>query len=216
MERAIFLPFLFLAFRSRSLTLLFATGVVTTVCAWAWVQTLESVPGSGRLSVIGYAPCFVAGVIAWRLAKQSRPVLPGWLWPVILAFTTLVWFASDREHNMCFRWGFCFVLGLAIPLCREIPWWSFQFISKTIAKYSYGIYLWHTYCMMIAFRLILEPSLQWPVFAVLMVIVPYLIYHWIEKRGIDVGKHFSQSVVERWHSLRVPKKTIEEVAASGK
>jgi peptidoglycan/LPS O-acetylase OafA/YrhL len=186
----IFLPFLFIWFRRSSVWPLLAVWVVSV--AAAWFQTIQVVPGIGRLSVIGYGPCFVAGVLTWRLSKQARPRLSGWLWPLGLALTTLVWFAADREHNMYFRWAFCLVLGLAIPFFREIPSARIHAITKTIAKYSYGVYLGHQYCMMVSFRMLHQPWLQWPVFVAMMVLVPFLMYHLIEHPGIEWGKRLAR------------------------
>src|SRR5208337_3246227 len=113
-----FLPFLFIGFRSRS--------VRPVLLLW-----LASIPlallqarYAGRLSVFSYAPCFLAGIISWRLHAPKRDRLPGWLWPVCIAAVSLIWFSGDRQHHMYFRWVFCLVLGVTIPFFAEISFAS--------------------------------------------------------------------------------------------
>jgi hypothetical protein len=110
------LPFLFLWFRARPAFWLFGLWALSIPLAIAQPHI------SGRASVIGYVPCFVAGVIAWRLSGRTR--YPGYLWPFALAATTLIWLSASRAHDMYFRWAFCLALGLVIPWFRDLrPSW---------------------------------------------------------------------------------------------
>lgn len=185
----VFLPFLFLlARRSRLRTFLLLWCV-------ALVMAMTQPHVTGRLNVLSYAPCFIPGVIAWMLISKSKPRLPGYLWPLAMAIISLVWFVSDRNNEMYYRWTFALLLGLAIPQFSEIPWTWPKVVSKTIAKYSYGIYLSHMFVMSIAFIVIRNRFAQWSVFLFLAVLLPYAMYHLIENPGIQLGKRFANPVL---------------------
>jgi peptidoglycan/LPS O-acetylase OafA/YrhL len=192
-----FLPFLFIKFRSRS--------VRPVVILW-----LLSIPFAllqsryaGRLNVFSYAPCFLAGIISWRLHAPKRDSLPGWLWPICIAAISLIWFAADRQHNMYFRWVFCLILGFAIPFFAEIPSTIIKTVAKTIAKYSYGVYLSHQFAMTIGFVLLRNHFAQWSTFLVLAALVPFLMYHLIEHPGILAGQKIAKQL---WTSQ--PRKSL--------
>ena len=186
----LFLPFLFLLARTtriRNLLLLWAGCVALG---------LAQIHLTGRLNVIGYAPCFVPGVIAWRLITERRHQLSGLLWPVALAMVSCVWFAASREFDMYFRWAFCLLLGLAIPFFYEIPNKWLGAACKTIAKYSYGIYLTHLFTMSISFVIIRNPVLQWSAFVALAILLPIIAYHLIEDPGIKLGRWIAARLSE--------------------
>ena len=102
---------------------------------------------------LAYAPCFVAGVLAWRLSKSLRRRIPGWLWPVAFAATWTVFLVAPREAALYFRWAFCLTLGLAIPWFEEMRVRPLVRSTHLIAKYSYGIYLSHVAVMLVSFHL---------------------------------------------------------------
>jgi peptidoglycan/LPS O-acetylase OafA/YrhL len=185
------LPFLFLWFRSRPAFWLFVLWALSVPLAIAQPHITE------RASVIGYVPCFVAGVIAWRLSGRTR--YPGYLWPFALAATTLIWLSANRAHDMYFRWAFCLALGLVIPWFHDLrPSWLTS-AAETVAKYSYGIYLSHAAVMLIAFETLAHHSavLRWTTFIFLAVLVPVAMYHLIEHPMIQLGKVATRRVPAR-------------------
>jgi peptidoglycan/LPS O-acetylase OafA/YrhL len=177
----VMLPFLFVCLRNRPISWVFALWLASIPIAL--IQ-----PGiSGRLQVLSYVPCFLGGVIAWRMGP--RAALPGWLWPLGLMVAALPWMTSPG-NQFAFRWITCLALGLAIPLFKEMPTSWLTSVSKTIAKYSYGIYLTHVAALTIAFgRMSHYPMyLQVCAFAVIAVILPLMAYHLIEHPMITFGK----------------------------
>ena len=71
----IVLPFLFLFARRHS-----ATDILKLGCAAAliglpfdWALSRHLVRGLGRLDILDYAPCFLAGVMSYRLSKTGLP-----------------------------------------------------------------------------------------------------------------------------------------------
>ncbi len=181
------LPLLFLLFRHRPLRWLLALWALSIPLAL--LQPMLS----PRLSVVEFAPCFLAGVLAWRLQDRAR--LPGWMWPLLLAAACLVFvvYAEPRANNYG-RWLVCLAVGLAIPWLRELAAPRLNRACKFIAKYSYGIYLFHPPLMWLAFRTLekVHPFWQWGVFLALMVLLTGLGYHLVELPMIRLGARWSQ------------------------
>jgi peptidoglycan/LPS O-acetylase OafA/YrhL len=180
------LPFLFLLLRRRPLRWLVALWLLSVPLAL--LQPLVT----ARLSLFEFAPCFLAGVLAWRM--QGKECLPGWLWPPLLALAcaAFVAYAEPRANNYG-RWLVCLAVGLAIPWLREMSAPRLNRASKSIAKYSYGIYLFHPPLMGLAFRTLdaLHPFWQWSLFLSLLVLFTGLGYHLVELPMIRLGARWS-------------------------
>jgi peptidoglycan/LPS O-acetylase OafA/YrhL len=178
------LPVLFVVFRNRPLVQLFGLWIVTVPIALVQPRV------SDRLNVIEYIPCFLGGVLAWRISRLYKPKLPGWLWPFGLAGVCPIWMSASREHNMLYGWAFCIVLGCAIPWFWQIDWTWLTVLAKMVARYSYGIYLSHFALMLLCFR---RPAWQsravvWATFVALAVGTPVAIYHLLEHPMIAMGR----------------------------
>jgi peptidoglycan/LPS O-acetylase OafA/YrhL len=178
------LPVLFVVFRNRPLVQMFALWIVTVPIALVQPRI------SGRLDVLGYVPCFLGGVLAWRISRTYKPKIPGWLWPFGLAVICPVWLSASRQHNILYRWAFCIVLGCAIPWFREIDWNWLTVPAKLVARYSYGIYLSHIAIMMLSFRGVAWQSRAalWAAFVALAVGTPVAMYHLLEHPMISIGR----------------------------
>jgi peptidoglycan/LPS O-acetylase OafA/YrhL len=86
-------------------------------------------------------------------------------------------------------WTLCLILGLGIPWFGEIqtPW--LRLVSHRVAKYSYGIYLSHQFCIWYVDHPLAAFSwwVKIPVLTFLLVGAPILLYYLIEKPLIRVG-----------------------------
>ena len=175
------LPFLFLVARNRAISTLAGVWAVAVIAGYLQPKI------SGRLNVIEYAPCFIAGVISWRLSLITRRSIPGWLWPAGFIMTWPLFLTATHENEMFFRWAFSLALGVAIPFFQEMNLGPLNRCASAVAKYSYGIYLSHFALQLFAF------SRPWPLAAQLTLlvastlIVPILMYHLIERPMINVG-----------------------------
>ena len=180
------LPLLFLCFRRRPLRWLLALWLLSVPLAM--LQPLLS----ARLNVFEFAPCFLAGVLAWRL--QGRQWLPAWLWPLLLALASaaFVAYAEPRANNYG-RWAVCLALGLAIPWLRELATPRLNRACQFVARYSYGIYLFHPLLLWLAFHTLaaLHPLAQWGLFLALLVVLTGLGYHLVELPMIRLGARWS-------------------------
>jgi peptidoglycan/LPS O-acetylase OafA/YrhL len=182
----IFLPLLFIGFRSRSVRPVLLLWLASIPVA---ILQMRHAP---RLNLLSFAPCFLAGVVCWRFHAPKRDRLPGWLWLGCLAAISAMWFAGNVRHEMYFRWGFCLALGLAIPFFAEISLTWVRVVAKTVARYSYGIYLTHTTAMTVGFLLLRNHFAQWSVFLLLAAALPLLVYHLVEHPGIQAGKRIAE------------------------
>jgi peptidoglycan/LPS O-acetylase OafA/YrhL len=176
------LPFLFVFFRHRPVKWLLAFWLLSLPVAMLPKLLMP------RLEVFAYVPCFLGGVIAWRL--QGRERLPAWLWPLALAAASLVYILfAETRNNYYSRWAVCLALGLAIPWLRQLRAPALNLASKTVAKYSYGIYLFHYPMLALCFETLSgwHPAAQWGLFWATMIVLPYLGYHLIEHPMMKLG-----------------------------
>ncbi len=180
------LPFLFVLGRSRSRTVLFLVWIAFIPVAILQLHT------TGRLSVLGFAPCFISGVIAWKLSLSVPRRLAGWLWPVGFVATWPFFFLATHQNNMYYRWAFCLMLGLTIPWFQEICFRPVQVVAHVVAKYSYGIYLSHIAVIAWSFALPVSTAVKWAIFVLLAAISPVAMYHLIEHPLIVVGQRVSK------------------------
>ena len=180
-EMYLFLPFLFLwVHRKRVFWSLLALWTIAVLAAL--VQ--PNVAVLGRASLLRFVPCFLPGIVAF--AAPRIPRLRSYLWPVFILGLVGA-FALDPILPM--GWVLCLLLGLLIPFFREIQSKPVRFLSNRIATYSYGIYISHQFCIWFALGVLAaRPGwLRIGVLATLLVLVPILLYHAIEKPMITLG-----------------------------
>jgi peptidoglycan/LPS O-acetylase OafA/YrhL len=146
-----------------------------------------------------YIPCFLPGVIAYQIQRSRRPTLPSQLWPcVILVMVPLFIVKQTLVGDYRIKsWLVCLLLGVTTPFCAEM---SAGWITKPahyIAKYSYGIYLTHYFCIWLAFEYlhsVLPRTVRMVIFAVLVTGIPILLYSVLEEPSMRLGrwiaKHF--------------------------
>ena len=185
------LPFLFLFCRTRSVWWPAGIWLASIPIAMLPSRTTE------RLNIFEYVPCFLAGVIAWRVIRQFQlRTLPAWLWPVALTVPASIWLAAPNR-NLSYQWVCTIVLGLLIPCFRELSWKPLTLGSHLIARYSYGIYLTHSLGFFVVHQLRKHhPSVPgvilWSLCLLIVTVVPVLLYHFVEEPMIRVGRRIGQ------------------------
>ena len=146
-----------------------------------------------RLSLVRYVPNFLPGVLAFALRHSPR--LKSWLWlPFIMVLvTTYAWFPSTGMG-----WVLCLILGCAIPSFAEITTPGLRWISNRIATYSYGIYLTHQFSIWFVSDPLhsVHVWIRAVILIALLVGLPILLYHTVEKPMIAVGVH----VANTWYT----------------
>lgn len=137
-----------------------------------------------RLDLLSYAPCFVAGVVAFA-QERSTEARFHWLgWPVVIA----VAFAL-RQLGLQAGWLGCILLGTTAARFRQVDARWVRTSAAWIARYSYGIYLAHLIVFWVAFvRMASAPlAVRVVLCGLLSVLAPVLLYHLVEAPMIAWG-----------------------------
>lgn len=165
-----------------------------------WFGTIGLVLAAWALGLnyhlIKYFPAFIPGVLAFSL-RGLRPQAPSelmfmYIFVMVVAFPILV--AHGIKENLLL-WPVCMLLGFIIPYSREVKSILLRRVGKTIARYSYGIYLVHGPCIIFAFHYLksVHWSIQWLIFISGVFLLSYLAFHLIEKPGISFGVKLAKS-----------------------
>jgi peptidoglycan/LPS O-acetylase OafA/YrhL len=143
-----------------------------------------------------YVPCFLPGVLAYVLGRRvTARFSPLTLFGVVaLAALTIPFVVAAGVPETPAFWGVCLALGITIPLCRQIPSGMIAKCAKTVATYSYGIYLTHMMALWFAFSNPLPWFVQWGIFLVMLPGLALIAYRWIEAPGIALGVRLSTQV----------------------
>jgi len=145
--------------------------------------------------LLRYAPCFLAGVIAYRLLGILRPRLPSWLWcPAVLGIAAVYVASPYAEVSWVKDVLACLALGVLIPLFNRSRG-AIATAAAHVAKYSYGIYLCHMPILWLVYRKLAIPGWQRPVWlAIAMCTVPMACYYLIELPLIQLGTRLANRV----------------------
>jgi peptidoglycan/LPS O-acetylase OafA/YrhL len=155
------------------------------------------------LHAAAYPPFFFGGVVAYIAMRRARPSLPAAMWPpAICALIVLRGVAlgtSDDFYSLrhlIVNASVCLLLGSLIPQFADLPRSVLTRAGHLIAKYSYGIYLFHVPVIWLAFVKLshIHIALRVGVLLSLSVVVPAATYHLLEDPMIRAGK----SIAARW------------------
>jgi peptidoglycan/LPS O-acetylase OafA/YrhL len=172
-------------------------------CTVLRITGLET--GTRFLTILQFAPCFLAGVLAYRTRPRPSFASRWWL-PAVLSLVALWGFILNKANQsgnyvlMNLVWyGISLSVGLVIPLFQEIPTGIVSRSAAVIAKYSYGIYLSHVPVIWFAFVVLkgLPGLIQWLVLIVAATALPVVLYHTIESPLIGAGKRLTQPTAAR-------------------
>ena len=142
-------------------------------------------------NILIFVPCFMGGVLAYQLSRRKTLSVPAYFWPVALLLLVSVQLAIQPNTASDIRqsWVLCLVAGGLVPNFRELsPSWLTS-ASHIVARYSYGIYLFHLPVIWFVFiKLDFLPSwLQWISLCVLMCVIPWMAYTHLESPMIKTG-----------------------------
>jgi peptidoglycan/LPS O-acetylase OafA/YrhL len=165
-----------------------------------WLASIAAVLLMAKLALdyhlIKYVPCFIPGVIAFALAKRkvdagmNPAFLFGFVLIVAAVFPVLVALGAAETPLL---WAICLGLGILAAGCRQIRGQFLRRVAKTIATYSYGIYLIHSECIRLAFSGMsgYPPAVKWLVFVAATAGLTYAAHHLIEQPCIALGRRLA-------------------------
>jgi len=153
-----------------------------------------------RFNVGRYAPCFVAGVLCYGLLSSSRR-LPFALFPVTVVASLLAYMAAYGRVGKQAGLGILVTIVLAclIPRFSRMRSDRLRRASHAVAKYSYGIYLFHVPCMWFGFDKARALGLVGSSILTLLLIAAtsMLGYRYIEAPLIRFGQSVAGRILER-------------------
>jgi peptidoglycan/LPS O-acetylase OafA/YrhL len=172
-------------------------GSVPLVLVLWWTAALAA----PHASVLTCVPCFMGGVFAYQIGKEKTHLMPALLWPVSLTALLLMhlWFRHTIADDVRPDYALCMILGGLIPNFRDLtPNWLTG-ACHIVARYSYGIYLFHLPVIWFAFvkLRVLPVWLQWASLCILMCGIPWMAYTWLEAPLIETGRRLANRLVRR-------------------
>ena len=195
-EMYLFLPAVYRLLRHSAPTLFVGSLIISTLLlAFYPFET-----GYYYLRLFQYVPCFMSGVMAYWLSKKITPRFPAYLWALLLLGLLGICLSGLVPINWRLlpgwgRWWIPMIVGFAIPWFRQLTNPVLTNSSRMIARYSYGVYLVHYFCIWAALEKIgyRHPVLGPVVFCVLLVAIPVALYHALEGPFINLGKRLVQA-----------------------
>ncbi len=147
-------------------------------------------PAEALLKFTRFAPCFLPGIVAYKLWSRPRR-LPGFVWPAFLLLCCAIFVLFSGSQPIEVGWFICFAIGLGVCFFRELRENVFTRLAQRIARYSYGIYLLHYFAIWIGFVVFKQWNigLQAAIFVATIVTLPVFLYHVIEAPLIAAGVH---------------------------
>ncbi len=197
------LPFVyFLTRRAAGLAPLLLIWAVPALLLLSYFSQIDRFNRSHRFWQIPdwgtYGPCFIAGTVAFFIAVKSSPS-PGLPWfalplAIVALFPPMMATGSFDKFIPA-----AFMIALLVPYCREIRRGWLSETARIVVRYSYGIYLFHLIAIWLAFvRLKAEPrTIQWLIFAAVVVVVPVGFFHLLERPSIRFGNRVARRLEPR-------------------
>jgi peptidoglycan/LPS O-acetylase OafA/YrhL len=185
MQMYLFLPALFLLIRRLKSAWAPVSGILLlTGLILMWVA-------SGHGYHLKYVPCFLPGVLAYRLSRRTGFGWRFWGWAILLWSSVAVFMLLGTLET---GWLICFIIGTAIPQFAELTSRWLRRASHLVAQYSYGVYLTHYFCIWLAFvKLQFLPRVsQLAIFTVAVMLVPIFLYHLFELPLITAGRKLAE------------------------
>jgi len=140
-----------------------------------------------------FIPHFLAGVIAYVGFYKFRPRIPSFMLPVVIVASLFVFLTLPSMRR---AWVVTLFLGMALPLFRPIRARWIVAPCHQIAKYSYSIYLMHSFCVVLGFKVLHQYNLAVRLLGVFLPLAAIVLptYHFIEKPMIDWGARLGKKV----------------------
>ncbi len=195
------LPPIFLVTGDRSRWLFRFVLILACSIAMAFVVNMLT----GHMNIFAFTPCFLSGILAYRLRHRLAPTFPVGLCAAWVILLSACFAALYDPHNwklvVPMGWVFCLALAI-LPVFQELQYGKLAKSFQFIAKYSYGIYLGHSFGLWLSFRVL---GLNGPGAALASIFFTLVLsvaaYHAVEEPFIRLSKRF---LLPHRHSSRLP------------
>lgn len=148
-------------------------------------------------------PYFLPGIMAYVGFGRRRPILPALLLPIGLAVLWIVFmfYPGWRQGSWL-----CLALGLCLPSFRQMTSRWLILASHEVAKYSYSIYLAHSFSLVLGIYLMPHRPvvLQLAVVLISLIVISLATYHLLEKPMIQLGARLAQRAELRFEQHEAP------------
>jgi peptidoglycan/LPS O-acetylase OafA/YrhL len=103
--------------------------------------------------------------------------------------------SAEESFSLPLECGFCLAVGVLLHCFRDSQMQLLNKVVHQIAKYSYGIYLFHCIALWIAcFRLANLPEpVQWLLAVALLAVMSVTAFHALEKPAIRIGAQLAST-----------------------
>ena len=185
--------------REKPLRKLFLVALIAGAAALLQRAFLPLPYDGMHLPLTYFVPCFLGGAYAFvsaRKLRQKKSAIPPVALPLLLTACAALF---SIERRWPFDWAICTALGLSLPLFRELRNAGVRSICHVIAKYSYGIYLWHWPLLWLWFRKIegLPVPGRFLLFFASLAVLCVGSYHALEEPLIRVGRRIARPSTSR-------------------
>ena len=166
-----------------------------------WGMSVGMVVGARHIyryhiaDLVVYVPCFVAGIVAYKLAESRTRNWPFVAYPITIAVITTFFLRGPSPER---GWICCLLVGLVLSQFREMPDNWMRKCCQQIARYSYGIYLAHFICIWLAFvgLTAMPVAVRWAALFATLIAFPVLLYHTVEAPMIRIGNRLVRRSVQ--------------------
>lgn len=179
----LFLPFCFVLAK-RNLKFAIILGFLSLSAG-----VLAYISQSNIFSFAVYFPCFASGILAYAITLHRGDLqkLNGGLWATVLLMTVVALvfiglkFEPGSGYFIGYDWAASLCIALLIPFFKDMSLSWLSRASFQVARYSYGIYLFH-------FPVMAFTNNSWLSTIILTGIASVAAYHFIEGPLIKLGK----------------------------
>lgn len=139
-----------------------------------------------HMNLLAFGGCFLSGILSYKLSRNRSPSCsPGFWISAIFGVTAI---GMSFTLLIPVEWLCCFALAFVFPLARDCGTSWLTVPAHFIARYSYGIYLFHIFGLWIGFSLPVPQLAQILTGIAITAALSTAAYHWIESPLIAVGK----------------------------
>lgn len=140
-----------------------------------------------------YIPCFWAGIIAYRAHWEKPKSFSFYIFPAAMVLFSVAFMLSYDKIKYIFV---AYACGALLPWVGEPSSLGLKKTCQWVARYSYGIYLFHYVSMWFGFEVLkgLPGLIQWGGFTSSLLVLSVGSYHLLEKPFIRIGQRVAMTL----------------------